>query len=222
VIKISTVAQIIEFAEDVYPRVNDKSETLQIMYLNQIMEEINNTLLRVRWENDPYEMYSVADQATYSIPTDCTPDNILKVIVSEEVSTSIDEDTEWNDYTYVGLLDKTDISVGQYYYLENDIIYLFDDGLPLKTTDLVIRLYYFRKPTYISAITDTPEIDSQYHNLLKYGLIQMIASIGDNPDTEIADYWQKKYDEQMTIAMKSIEDKFDNAPLKTKQVDEYW
>jgi hypothetical protein len=106
--------------------------------------------------------------------------------------------------------------------LQNDVVFLFKDGLPLQTTDLVIRLYYYRTPTYLTTITETPEIDSKYHNLFKYGLIQNIACIGDNPEPLIADYWQRKFDEELQVALRNLTDKFDNAPLKTKQIDEIW
>lgn len=219
---MSTVSQIISYAELIYPRVNDISTANQIKILNRIMDEINNKLLRVRWENDPYEMYSVADQPSYTLPTDCTPDNVIKVIVSQEVSTSLSTSTEWDEYSYVGMLDKSDVSFGDYYILQDNLIFLFKDGEPLDTTDYVIRLYYYRKPTNLSAVTDTPEIEEAYHNLFEYGLIQSVASIGDNPEGSIADYWQKRFDEELMVNKRNLEDKFDNAPLKTRQIDERW
>ena len=50
----------------------------------------------------------------------------------------------------------------------------------------------------------------------------MLASIGDNPEGAIADYWQKKFDEELMVNKRNLEDKFDNAPLKTRQIDERW
>ena len=220
---MSNVSQIIAKAELRYPRVNDISEANQISLLNDLLNEINNKLLRVRWENDPYELYSVADQPSYSLPTDCTPDNVLHaVLVSQDISTALTTSTVWDKFEYAGMLDDIDIDYGNYYIMQDDLIFLFKNGVPLATTDLVIRIFYYREPTYISATTDTPEIEAKYHNLLWYGLIQSIASIGDNPETGIADYWQKKFDEELMVAKMDLQDKFDNAPLKTRQIDERW
>jgi hypothetical protein len=203
--------------------VKDISSSNKIILLNQLMDEINNKLLRVRWENDPYEMYSVADQPSYGLPTDCTPDNVLhRVLVSQDISTDLSESTEWDIFEYAGILDKSNVDFGNYYIMQDDLIFLFKDGKPLQTTDLVIRLFYYRTPTNISSTSDTPEIEESYHNLLKYGLVQMVASIGDNPEGAIADYWQKKFDEELAVNKRNLEDKFDNAPLKTREIEERW
>lgn len=217
-----TVQQILDYANLMYPRSNDISDANKIIILNQIMDEINNRLLRVRWENDPYTMYTISNQASYTMPTDCNADDIIKIMVSNDTSGNITSSTVWDEYTYVGLLDDYEMSIGTYYMLQNNVIFLFKDSKPIQTTDLVIQLFYYREPTYLSSVSDTPEIETKYHNLFKYGLIQNIASIGDNPDTLIADYWQKKYDEEMAVNIKKLQDMFDSAPLKTRQIQEYW
>lgn len=219
---MASVSQIISYATLIYPRTADISNANNIIILNQLMDEINNRLLRVRWENEPYEMYSISGQASYSLPTDCNPENVIKVLVSQDTSGNIDENTEWEDFEYVGILDNTSIDFGNYYTFLNNMVFLFKNGLPLQTTNLVIRLFYYREPTYMASTTDTPDVESKYHNLFKYGLIQNVACIGDNPDTDIADYWQKKFDEEMQIALRNLQDKFDSTPLKTRQTESYW
>lgn len=219
---MANINEIINYSTLMYPRVADISESNKIIILNQILDEINNKLLRVRWENDPYEFYSVADQPSYSLPTDCDSSNIIKLIVSEDTTLNLSESSVWNEYKYVGLLDNVNIDCGDYYMLQNDLVFLFSDGVPLQTTDLVIRLYYYRTPSYFTSTTDVPEIEDKYHNLFKYALIQNVACIGDNPETAIADYWQNKFNEELQVALKNLTDKFDSAPLKTKQIDEVW
>jgi hypothetical protein len=205
-----------------YPRTADVSSANKIIILNQILDEIDNKLLRVRWEHDYYTSYSIDDQLTYSLPSDCKPEQIIKIMVSQEATGSIDDDTVWDTFEYVGVNDSREIDDGCYYtFIGNNTVMLVKDGAALQTTNLEIRWYYYREITAISATTDIPEVDAKYHNLLKYGLIQNCASIGDNPDATIADYWQRKYDGEMTTALKDLQDKFDTAPLKARQVEEY-
>lgn len=217
-----TISEIVQYSTLMYPRVADISTENQIIILNQLMDEINNKLLRVRWENDPYEISSIANYANYGLPEDCDPSNIIQILVSEDISTNLSVSTIWNEYKYVGLIDNVNMDSGYYYMLQDDDLYIFKDGLPLQTTNLVIRLSYYRTPTYILAIGDTPEVDSRYHNLFKYGLIQNVACIGDNPEPAIADYWQNKFDEELQVALRNLTAKFDNAPLKTHIIDEVW
>ena len=219
---MNTVQHIINYATTMYPRVADISTNDKITILNQLLDEIYNRLLRPRWENDSYDVTTVADKPSYSLPTDATADNILKISISEDDSGSLSSSTNWYDYKVVGLLDDIDISYGEYAVFQDDQVFIFKDGVPFPTDDKVLRMYYYRTPTYLSTVNDVPEIEYKYFNLLKYGLIQNVASIGDNPEPMIADYWQSKYDEEMEIALRSLSDKFNNAPLKTRQVEEYW
>jgi hypothetical protein len=219
---MATVQEIIDYAELAYPRVADISDANKIVVLNQIMEEIYNKILRVRWEYDYDSTNTVADQASYVLPADCKPDNIIKVMVSQDEESEIDTNTEWDEFTYIGLLDDYDISSGNFYTCEDDVIYLFKDGEPISQNSLVFKLYYFRDPSKMISVSETPEVEAKYHNLFKYGLIQFVASIGDNPEIDIANYWQAKYDEEMVIAIKNINDKFNSAPLQSRQVKEYW
>ena len=223
VITISTIAQIITYAELMYPRCNDISEANQIIILNQIQDEIKNRLLRVKWENEPVISYSVADQKQYTLPTGCKPYNMIKLLVSQEATGSIDDDTEWDEFQYVGVNDDRDIDSGNYYsFINEDTAIILKDGEALATTNLEIKWFFYKEPTAITTTTQTPDIEDEYHNLFKYGLIQNVASIGDNPEPAIADYWQKKYDEEMQIAMRDLKDRFDTAPLMDVQIEEYW
>ena len=219
---MATVQEIIDYAVLAYPRVEDISDVNIIKILNKLLDEINNRLLRVRWEYDYTSTATVANQASYVLPADCKADNIIKVMVSQEDADDVDSNTVWDEFKYIGVLDDFDISDGNYYTCEDDLIYIFKNGLPLATSNLTFKLYYYREPSYLVSVNETPEIEAKYHNLLIYGLIQNVACFGDNPEINIANYWQSKYDEEMAVALKNLQDKFDSAPLQTRQVLEYW
>ena len=64
-------------------------------------------------------MYSVADQPSYSLPTDCTPDNVLHaVLVSQDISTALTTSTVWDKFEYAGMLDNINIDFGNYYIMQ--------------------------------------------------------------------------------------------------------
>ena len=98
---------------------------------------------------------------------------------------------------------------------------MLKDGDPIDTAGYEIRIYYFRTPNTLTATTDTPQLEDQYHNLLKYGLISMIASQGHNPDTQIADYYQRKFDEQFMIVEQNISKK-DIKGAEFEQLESRW
>ena len=219
---MATVTEIIDYAELMYPRVIDISDSNKLIIINQLLKEIDNRLMRVRWENDPYEAYSVANQASYSLPSNCNPKDILKIMVSQVDSDEITSSTEYDIFDYVALNDKTNVDFGNFYMLQDGLLYLFKDGFPLATSDLSIRIFYYRDTAKLTLVTETPDIEEDYHNLFKYGLIQNVASIGDNPEALIADYWQKKFDEELNVALMDLTDRFDTNPIKSKQIDERW
>lgn len=219
---MATVAQIISFVEKIYPRANDVVEADQITFLNQVLDETYNKMLRVNQNYAYSDTDTVADQPNYSLPSDCTADNVIKIMVSKDLTVDIDSATEWDEYEYIGVLDDFDLSSGQYYSTQGGSIYIFSNGLPPTTSGYNIRIYYYATPSTLTATTDTPEINSKFHNLLKYGLISLVASMGDNPETEIADFWQRKYDEELITAQNSMSDKFNKAPLQSQQAVEYW
>lgn len=214
---MSSVQQIIDYASRKYP--NSETDTNKISDLDSLHKKIYVKLARLKNEYEIYETQTIANQLTYSLPSNCTIDNIISIRVS--TSATITSSTEWEEYEYAGLND--DITVGYWYGdAGNDKIALTDYDRPITTADLSIRIFYYRTPNALTSTTDTPELDSNYHDLLKYGLIQELASQGHNPDTEIADYWQAKFDEFMKEVENNLSEKYNKTPTQSNQVEEYW
>jgi hypothetical protein len=212
-----SVQQILDYADRKYP--NQETDANKIIDLDDLHKKIYVQIARLKNDYEIYETTTVADQLTYALPSNCTIDNIITVEVSQ--STTITASTEWNTHDYAGL--KDDIDNGYFYgRATSSTIALTADGLPINTAGLSIRIFYYKTPNALSVVTDTPELDSDYHDLLKYGLIQSLASQGHNPDTEIADYWQNKYDEFLQEVKDSLSDRENSAPNQSNQVEEHW
>jgi hypothetical protein len=230
---VSTVQNIIDFADRKYP--NSETDANKVSELNDIHTEIFVKIARLKNEYTYSEDTTAASQLIYELPTDCTVDNIIAIrvsksttIVTPEIEWSTDE---WDTFEYAGLND--DITTGYYYGFSAETnvgevvcgtYSLIKDGLPIATKGLTIRLFYYKKPTALSeeSMSDIPELHEDYHSLLKYGLIQSLASQGHNPDVEIADYWQKKYDEFMGDVIKNLSDRYSKTPTQSNQCEEYW
>jgi hypothetical protein len=214
---MSTVQQIIDYADRKFP--NAETDANKIIDLDDLHKKAYVQIARLKNDYEIYETETIADQLTYSLPSNCTIDNIIAVKVSQ--SATITTSSEWDTYEYAGLNDKID---NGYYYARatSSTIALTKDGIPINTSGLSIRIFYYKTPAALSAVGDTPELDSDYHDLLKCGLIQTLASQGHNPDTEIADYWQKKYDEFIEEVKESLSDRYNSSPSSYNQNEEWW
>jgi hypothetical protein len=212
-----SVQQIIDYTDRKYP--NQESDANKIIDIDGIHKTVYVKIARLKNDYEMYETTTIAGQLTYALPSNCTIDNIIAVKVSQ--STTITSSTGWDTYEYVGLKDNIDTG---YYYgrATSSTIALTKDGLPINTAGLSVRIFYYKTPNALSKTTDIPELDSDYHDLLKYGLIQSLASQGHSPDTEIADYWQKKYDEFMQDVVDSLSDRENSAPNQGNQCEAWW
>lgn len=212
-----TITEIIAYADRKFP--NSETDANKIIDINGMHKKIYVQIARLKNDYEIYETVTIANQLTYSLPSNCTIDNIISISVSQ--STTITASTEWDTYEYAALTDKVDTG---YYYARatSSTFALTKDGLPISTAELSIRIFYYKTPAALSAVGDTPELDSDYHDLLKYSLIQDLASQGHNPDTEIADYWQKKYDEFLDEVKENLSDRSNSASNLGNQVSEYW
>jgi hypothetical protein len=139
---------------------------------------------------------SVADTKSVTLPTDCLPENIVYVTVSSDITGAIDDNTTYQEYQLAHI--KQDISGGYWYKVTSSTtIDLTKDGVALDADDYNINFYYYATPQEITTLFGAVDLDTEYHDVLEYGLIQAMASQGHNPDTDIANYYQSKYDERM-------------------------
>lgn len=212
-----TGTEIFAWVDRKYP--NQESTANKVIDLNQIHKEVYVRLKRLKHEYSTHEDITVADQLEYTLPTDCTIDNVIAIYVSS--STDVETSTDFDEYTYAGLKDTLDN--GRYYTFSPSGKYLLGDyGEAISTAGLVIKILYFSTPTTISEEANTPDLDTQYHMLLCYGMVQTLAAQGHNPDVEIADYYQAKFDEYFNAISDNLSDKFSSAPTNYNRVKEWW
>lgn len=214
-----TVQDIIDYVDRKYP--NQETDANKIKDLQVIYKELFNRIQSLTDQYETYDAYTIANQFTYILPTRCKIYTIRNIQVSQDTRANINLNTVWNDCKYAGLGTKVDN--GYFYTRVSDAVFgLTALGRPVTTTDLVIKIFYYKVPETLTAVTDVLELDERYTNLLRYALIQAIASQGSNPDTEIADYYQRKYDEELVVVLKDIDDRFDEAPVNYVEVQERW
>jgi hypothetical protein len=216
-----TIQQIIDYADRKFE--NSVSDANKILDLDDIHTRLFVKIQRLKHDVEFEDMdTTIADQATYSLPTKCHIENIVTDGISVSQSVTITTSTEWDKFTYAGLND--DIESGNYFMnAGNGDIAIFKDGEPLQTTGLTIRVFFYKRPTALTSVSQVPELDTDYHDLLKYKLIQMIASEGHSPNQEIANYWENEYQEYLKEVMDDLSSKYTNTPGESLNVcNEYW
>lgn len=223
---MSTVQEIITWVSRKYPNHGETDANL-VKDLNDIHKEVFTKISRVKNDREIWSFKTVTNPAlpAYELADDCTMDMIISVQVSKIVSPASVED--YNTYEYAGIND--DISSG-YYYFDGGVntttgvnmIGLISDGDIIQTANLEVRVYYNKRPVEITAVTNTPSLNPDYHTLLKYALVSSVASQGNNPDTEIADFYQRKFDEFFKDIQEDISQRYNQTPNQISQSEEYW
>lgn len=216
-----TLQQIRDYLVRKFPPADNETDANIVSDLNDIHKRVFVKIKRLKNEFEMYEDTTIADQLTYSLPSDGSVDNIIAVKVAQ--SAPVTASTQWDTFDFAGVNDDT--THGNWYSDSgNNIISLLQDDLPITTAGLSIRIFYYKRPNALSSsdMTTVPELDEDYHDVLKFQLISELASQGDNPDTEIADFWQRKADEFLKDIMDNLSDKYNKTPTQSSQVAEYW
>ena len=197
------VSAIIQYIRDRYPKVNNTTnypDSLFITDLDLIHKEeyIKFKRLKNRYTTDS-SITTVANQSEYTLPTNCTIENI----VGNEITVTIGTE----DYIFEYADGEQDISTGDYYrYGSTDLKFeLLRDGKAIDTSGYTVTIKFYPEPTPLTLATQTPDLESKYHNLLIYRLFARIASIGENPDADIANYWEATYMEKYAEAEKQFQ-----------------
>lgn len=217
---MATIQEIITYADRKYP--NQETDANKVLDLNDIHKNIFTKISRLKNAYEIYDTDTIADQLTYTLPSDCLINNVITILVSSTTE-AISNSTVWNKCDFAGLNDSNE---GGYFWGDGggSVFSLAYNGLPLTLTGLSIRIFYYPEPAELlsSALSATPDLDEYYHSLLKYALIQDLASQGQNPDTSVADYWQYKYDEFMKEIEEDLNNKYNQNPTSNNQIKEVW
>lgn len=216
---MSTVQQIINSVDRNFP--NQETTANKIIDLDRIHKRIYELIIRKKNTTVSFTDYTIADQYTYTLPSNCKPENIVRIVVSSDITGSIDDNTIWQEYEYADR--GRDIDTGYYWGKLTDTTYiLVKDGLAIDTANYEIRITYFKSPITITAVTDIPDLDSEFHDLLEFALTQELASKGDNPAIGIANYYEAKYQERFNEIFSMMREKNDVIPVGNEIWESRW
>ena len=161
---------------------------------------------------------TIADQASYSLPSDCRIENVWGIQI-EETSGG-----EYEDYQYAPF-DQQNV-YGNYYTrgASDDTFYLFKDGEAIPTAGLEIQIFYYPRPVNFdgSDLTVVPALDTDYHDYFWMKLIEDNASLGDYPDFVVAKAWRNEADLYFKDIKDSLSERLDAASPMMKQCKEYY
>jgi hypothetical protein len=197
---LATLQDIIDFLDRKLPNHGESNANI-VKDLQDIHLDIYLKLQRLSNTFEIEEMDSVADQLEYDLPTGVEIENIIELLVSTNESTD-----EYETYSYRGTKDSN--IMGRYYgRAEEGKIFIRNDQQALRFDDLVIKIKYYKTPTAlsVSTLTQVPDLDSKYHDLLKYKIVSEIASQGHDPNIEVANYWRSRYDEKLRTVLSDLE-----------------
>lgn len=223
---MSTCQEIIDWVNRKFPNHGETDANL-LKDLNDIHKEVFTKISHIKNKQEIWSFQTVNDPPlpSYDLPDDCTIDLIVSVTVSKTVNPATVDD--YDTYEYAGINDY--VSSGYYYYdggFNPDLgvykIGLIANGDIIQTAGLEVRVYYNERPNILTALTDVPNLNSDYHTLLKYALIASTASQGNNPDTDIADFYQRKFDEFLRDIQDDISERYNTNPNQSNQCKVWW
>jgi hypothetical protein len=212
---MSTVQEIVNYVNRKYP--NQETDANKVADLDMIHKDVYLRIRRLSNDFVIYEDITIAGQTFYNLPSSIRIEDVVRI----DVETGVNSDN-YDTFEYAGV--KDEVSGRQVYMRgESGTYALMDDEEPIAAGGKNIMLYYYPRPSDLSSsnMTAIPALDVDYHSILKYLLIVELANQGHNPDTEIADYWQKKADEKMREIESALAERIASARTKT-ECDEIW
>jgi hypothetical protein len=183
-----TVQEIITMIQKLYPRATTWTDAEIVTILNSEQREI----FRELDSEEIYEFTTVADQWSYSLPSDCAIEFLKYVGLTTD--TTITSNSRFQEYSFAEINDE--LSGYEYFDAFNGLIGLYP--MP-DTTGWNVRLIYTERPTVLSAssLTASPSLNADWHRILVYATISEIAGAGSNPDIATVNNYTMKYNALM-------------------------
>jgi len=212
-----TIQEIINYVDRKI--INSETDANKVIDLNRIQDRIFNELGRL---SNTYTIdvtkTTTSGTAEYSLVTGVRIEDIVKMQIEESSG------GEYLDVDYAGVND--DIYGRRVYMRGSDAtkFYYYDNEVAVTTTGLKFKIIYYPRPATleVGTLTKVPDLDTDFHDLLCFGLIVELASQGDNYDKSVADYYQQKYDEAMFNTKKQLSDRMNEAFTTDSENQEWW
>lgn len=205
-----TVQQIIDDIDERLP--NSFSNSFKVNAMNEVMRKI----FKYMNEKDIYPFTTIANQATYSLASNIVFDEILTVEMADDLT--VTTNTTFTSYAYKGL--DEEMTSNSYYDALNGLVGLYP--VP-KTTGYTVNIVFEKRPALLSAsdLSVTPEINEDYHDLLKFYTLSVIAKSGHNPDTQLANNYLADFNDVWLLMRKDADEKKLKNPIKAK-ANKWW
>lgn len=222
---MATVGEIIDFVDKIYPKSINVAGEVVIPILNDIHNDVHLELAKFK-KNPQLGVIQLGSSLPHIISLVDTnvviKDKMFLAKNNENCLLSSDEKIKLVEFGEFYYDDK-------YYYnitSESSITILKNGEC---ATDLLDKGYthakyiYYPNPNTLDDLNDIPNLDSKYHDLLKFKLIQRLASMGENPDADVANYWDAEYKELLQKVKEHSETDKTNNPISesTTVIDVY-
>lgn len=192
IISRTTAKQLLADIERRYP--NTYAEEDKIAWINDTMKEIYKDLAIQEF----YSFNTIKGQNLYSLPDDCSIDNIKNVEISSMEKTATNSD--WGEFKSLkNSLRDQEMYEPSYYDGTEGLLGIF----PTPKGTYKINVFYNKKPKMITNVDDYIELDDRYTDLVKFKVLSIIAMSGHNPDIEIANQYILLYNNLVQEANQS-------------------
>lgn len=192
IVSRTTAKQILTDIDRRYP--NTYSEEDKISWINDTMKEIYKDLAIQEF----YSFNTIKGQNLYTLPEDCSIDNVKNVEISSKAKTVTNSD--WGRFNALkSSLRNQDMYEPSYYDGTEGLIGIY----PIPNGTYKINVFYNKKPKMITNVDDYIEIDDRYTDLVKFKVLSIIAMSGHNPDIEIANQYILLYNNLIQEANQS-------------------
>lgn len=187
---------------------NTFTDAQKVAWMNQVQRQIFS---QVPHEATPYTFPTVDSQAWYPLPADCRPNKIRKVEIETATANDFDE------LPFRAIDDRVN-RTDSFYSLVQQTMYLnpVPDGA---TAGRDIFIYYYKSPTELSstALTVTPDLETEYQELLILGTLERIA--GARKDVVMKNNYADDY---AVLFAEYKREFYDNSPPRTRQIKEVY
>ena len=212
------MATIVEILDDVDIRLpNTYTTSAKVGWVNDVQRKIAKYL-----EVQKDYSFVASSSMSYVLSTDIRLENIRHVYTGDSTKIAdISSTTIWKEHDYIG----SDNTLEGYKYYSptiehfNTTAYSTEFCLYPESTEVrVVKVYY---DTILTDLTTaaagyTPLWNDEWHDILKYGVLEIIAKSGNNPDVDLGNNYHQEY---MNI-LKDI--KLDQLKRKNRLPDKYW
>lgn len=187
---MSTVQALIVAIDSIYP--NAESDTSKVSYMNMAQNDLSNYFGTVVEDST---LTTIVDDDSYAFPSGLADISEIITLDIGQVATP----TTRHNYTryYQGNRDEIPIGSRCYFQIVSSTGVKSLGIYPIpNTVSLPIRIRYNKKLTDLSAttLTQVPDFDSRYHDLLVWFAIHMICASGTSPDSLQSDFYMQKYE----------------------------